>query len=62
MEATAIENKVRQRAYELYLKRGGTPGNDQDDWLLAEKQILEQTKTDQKEGVKKQKISAYLIK
>jgi hypothetical protein len=32
-------DRVAQRAYELYLARGGADGRDMDDWLLAEGEI-----------------------
>ncbi|MEO0081350.1 MAG: DUF2934 domain-containing protein [candidate division WOR-3 bacterium] len=31
--------RIRVRAYELYLARGGQHGRDLDDWLEAEKQV-----------------------
>jgi Protein of unknown function (DUF2934) len=31
---------ISQRAYELYEQRGGDPGRDVEDWLLAENEIL----------------------
>jgi hypothetical protein len=31
---------VARRAYELYLQRGCTHGQDWDDWLSAERQLL----------------------
>ncbi len=30
---------VRHRAYELFLQRGGTPGNNVRDWLQAEQEL-----------------------
>jgi len=36
---TISEDDVRLRAYELYLQRGGTPGNDMADWLQAEREL-----------------------
>ena len=36
---SAIEERIRQRAYEIHLARGGTPGQDFDDWLQAEREI-----------------------
>jgi len=33
------ENDVRLRAYELYLQRGSSPGNDVGDWLEAEREL-----------------------
>jgi len=32
--------QIEQRAYELYLKRGGEDGNDLADWLAAEKELM----------------------
>ena len=34
--------RIRQRAYELFLQRGGTPDDDLRDWLKAEQEIYEQ--------------------
>ncbi|MBD3419314.1 MAG: DUF2934 domain-containing protein [Chitinivibrionales bacterium] len=31
--------KIAERAYELYLQRGGKGGNDLQDWLQAEHEI-----------------------
>jgi hypothetical protein len=33
----ATAEKIEQRAYELYLERGGKDGNDLADWLAAER-------------------------
>jgi hypothetical protein len=30
--------QIRLRAYEIYLERGGFPGNELDDWLQAERE------------------------
>ena len=32
--------RIRDRAYELYESRGREPGNEQQDWLRAEQEIL----------------------
>jgi hypothetical protein len=34
-----IEQQIRQRAYELYERRGRTDGHNLDDWLQAERGI-----------------------
>ena len=34
-------NRVRNRAYEIYLQRGERSGHELDDWLQAEKEIAE---------------------
>ena len=36
---TISEDDVRIRAYELYLQRGATPGNELTDWLQAEREL-----------------------
>ena len=35
-----LEAQIRQRAYELYEERGRTPGQENEDWLRAEREIL----------------------
>jgi hypothetical protein len=36
---TARSEEIRLRAYEIYLQRGGLPGNELDDWLQAEGEL-----------------------
>jgi hypothetical protein len=36
----AIEDEIRQRAYELYEQRGRLPGFENQDWLEAEREVL----------------------
>jgi len=38
-EKPSPQEKIRQRAYELYLKRGSQSGSELDDWLRAEAEI-----------------------
>jgi hypothetical protein len=33
--------EIRQRAYEIHVERGGTHGQDLDDWLQAERELAE---------------------
>jgi len=33
------QEEIAQRAYELFLARGGEPGHDVEDWLEAERQL-----------------------
>jgi Protein of unknown function (DUF2934) len=35
-----LEERIRVRAYEIYLQRGGEDGSELDDWLQAEQEIL----------------------
>jgi Protein of unknown function (DUF2934) len=36
---SALEEQIRNRAYELYLERGGQDGFDQEDWSRAEREV-----------------------
>lgn len=36
--------RVQEKAYELYLQRGGAPGNELNDWFEAEKIVSSQSK------------------
>jgi hypothetical protein len=38
-EPVSVEERIRQRAYELYRERGNRPGSDLGDWLKAEEEI-----------------------
>ncbi len=35
-----LEKRIRTRAHEIYLARGGGHGSDLEDWLQAEREIL----------------------
>lgn len=35
------QERIRERAYELYEGRGREPGRDEQDWLRAEQEIVE---------------------
>jgi hypothetical protein len=35
------EERIQQRAFELYVNRGQQPGHDLDDWLQAEHEVGE---------------------
>jgi hypothetical protein len=41
-DAVPSDSKIRERAYELYESRGREPGQDEHDWLRAEKELLKQ--------------------
>jgi Protein of unknown function (DUF2934) len=36
---SAGEEEIRNRAYEIYLQRGGQPGYEVEDWLQAEREL-----------------------
>jgi hypothetical protein len=37
--------EIALRAYHIYLERSGTPGNELEDWIRAERELLEKTGT-----------------
>ncbi len=37
--STNVEERIRARAYELYLQRGGHGGSPEQDWLRAQEEI-----------------------
>ncbi|HVC45885.1 MAG TPA: DUF2934 domain-containing protein [Terracidiphilus sp.] len=39
-EISASQDRIRERAFHIYESRGSEPGNDMQDWLRAERQIL----------------------
>ena len=39
IETLALEERIRRRAYELYVERGNESGSELDDWLQAEEEI-----------------------
>jgi len=38
------EQKIQLRAYEIYLERNGAPGNPLEDWVRAERDILQKSR------------------
>ena len=40
MRQDELAEQIRQRAYELYLERGGKSGTELQDWLRAEEEIV----------------------
>jgi hypothetical protein len=46
------QEKIAQRAYEIYLERKGAPGNPLEDWVRAERELLQKSrKTTKKTAV-----------
>ena len=39
--ATSLHEQIQTRAHEIYLARGAQPGHELDDWLQAEREIME---------------------
>jgi len=38
--SSALRERIRQRAYEIYQQRGNRPGSPLDDWLQAEAEVI----------------------
>ena len=38
-ESLPLEDRIRVRAYELYVQRGSASGSELEDWLQAEQEI-----------------------
>lgn len=48
-----LAERIQNKAYEIYQKRGGEHGSDMDDWLQAEKEVMESQKKVKKPVAKK---------
>jgi hypothetical protein len=40
LDVLPLEERIRRRAYELYVERGNESGSELDDWLQAEEEVL----------------------
>jgi hypothetical protein len=41
IETLPFEERIRRRAYELYVERGNESGSEIEDWLQAEDELLQ---------------------
>jgi hypothetical protein len=41
VETLSLEERIRCRAYQLYVERGNQSGSELDDWLQAEQEVLQ---------------------
>jgi len=41
IETLPFEERIRRRAYELYVQRGNQSGSELSDWLQAEEEMLQ---------------------
>jgi len=39
LQTRPMNEQIRQRAYEIYVSRIGAPGDEVQDWLLAEREL-----------------------
>jgi Protein of unknown function (DUF2934) len=44
------QQKIELRAYEIYLERGGSPGNPLEDWVRAERELLQKARKTSKKA------------
>ena len=42
-KSTLTHEEIALRAYQIYLERGGAPGNELEDWARAERELLEKS-------------------
>lgn len=40
LRSEELQERIRERAYELFEARGAVPGHDLEDWVMAESEIL----------------------
>lgn len=40
----AVQRRIAERAYQLFLLRGGSHGSDVQDWLTAEREVMAATR------------------
>ncbi len=50
--------QIQARAYEIYLERGGAPGNQIDDWLRAERELASDAPTKPRRSARSPKSEA----
>lgn len=43
IEADNTKNKIGERAYRIFEQRGGTPGHALEDWLQAERELMDRS-------------------
>ena len=43
--AQPTHEQIALRAYHIFLERGSTPGNPMEDWLRAERELMESSKS-----------------
>jgi hypothetical protein len=53
MSNSIDRKKIEQRAYQIFEERGKTHGSDFDDWVRAEREIMNQEKSNKPSSKKK---------
>jgi hypothetical protein len=50
--------QIEQRAYEIYLERGGEDGRSMEDWIAAEKELAESSSEKPVTGISRSRAAA----
>lgn len=53
MSSGISEERISQRAFELFLERGASHGNDREDWFRAESELRESTTSPKRASAEK---------
>jgi hypothetical protein len=56
-ERQPTQEEISLRAYEIYLERGSTPGNELEDWTRAERELLEKHRKPRRKAAPKSKAA-----
>jgi hypothetical protein len=51
-KSAPTHEEIALRAYQIYLERGGAPGNELEDWTRAERELEKSSKPGRKPGPK----------
>jgi Protein of unknown function (DUF2934) len=61
VEALSLEERIRRRAYELYLQRGNQAGSELENWLQAEEEIRGSQRGSSVDEASEEPFSASLL-
>ena len=50
IQQSPTREQISECVYEIYQRRGGEPGHELEDWLLAEAELSDQAETNKKRG------------
>ena len=60
--AAASHEKIAERAFEIFRTRGATPGHDLDDWLQAERELVNMEPPKRAESYSSKSAASYQSK
>ena len=56
-KASPAHEDIARRAYEIYLEGGSIPGNDQENWAQAERELTQRARTSRRKATPKAKVA-----